>query len=122
MKRFLQRLSRACVAACMLSLVACDDGRDEHKPASGLGAIQVDNNTSTELAVYVDGVKLGNVDSYKDEAYDLAPGLHRVVLDERGDGDKSDARDVDVLEGKTTVLDVSVPFVGSGYDVVVFFD
>ena len=122
MNTFFQRLSLACLVASALGLAACDDGRDEHKPASGLGAIQVDNNTSTDLDVYVDGVKLGQVDTYKDEAYDLAPGLHRVVLDERGDGDKSDARDVDVLEGKTTVLDVSVPFVGAGYDVVVFFD
>jgi hypothetical protein len=122
MKRLVHVIGVTCLSLLTLLVSACDDGRDDHEPATGLGAVQVDNNTSTELAVFVDGMKLGNVDSYKDEAYDLSPGVHRVVLDERGDGNKSDARDVDVLEGKTTVLDVSVPFAGSGYDVVVFFD
>lgn len=122
MKRVAHVLGLACLAILALTLSACDDGRDSHDPAAGLGAIQVANNTSTDLSVFVDGAKLGDVESYKDAAYDLAPGVHRVVLDERGNGNKSDARDVDVLEGKSTVMDVSVPFVDSGYDVVVFYD
>ncbi len=105
-----------------LALAACDwnDDRYRHKPAEGHGALLVDNRTSGDLRVYVDRVEVGKVSAYKDRAFDLTGGVYRVVLEERH-GWANWRDDVDIIEGRLTVLDVSS---GSStrLDVAVFFD
>ncbi len=119
------RLSqRACAAAALamgLSFAGCDWGdKRDHVPPDGLGALYVQNNTSLDLRVYVEGEEKGRVRSYSDRPFDLEPGVYRIVLDQRNSS--RNWRDtVDVIEGRLTVLDVADGF-GSELDVVVFFD
>jgi hypothetical protein len=61
------------------------------------------------------------VSDFDHEAFDLAPGIHRVVLDE-SHGSRNWRGDVDVLEGKLTVLEVNTGFDSSDYDVRIYFD
>ena len=121
MKRILAILA---LLTTSITLTGCDwddDNDDDFDPAEGKGAIIVDNNSADEIAVYIDGVRFDDVDSYSDEPYEVDPGVHRVVLDQRG-GDRSYRDDIDVLQNKRTVLDVSAPTFDDDYDVEVFFD
>jgi hypothetical protein len=100
------------VAACLaLWSVGCDgddtEDYDDYEPPAGMGALVVDNNTFTEVDVFIDGGEMGRVDDYDYAVYDRQPGVYRVVLDER-DGNRLSALDVDVLEGRRTVLDLSL--------------
>lgn len=105
-----------------LTLCGCDDDNDRnHRVPDGMGSLIVDNNTADEISVFVDGDRVGKIKSYRDKAYDLSPGVHRVVLDQSG-GDRSYRDDVDILKGKRTILDVAVRAFDNRYDVVVFFD
>ena len=63
----------------------------------------------------------GLLDAREDEAYDLDPGVHRVVLDEQS-GDRAYSTDVDILENRRTVMDVTVSGFDGDYDVAVFYD
>lgn len=118
---------RACAAAGLLLCAAgCDlddDNDRDHTPPAGQGALLVDNNTGDDIKVYADGVLLGKVGDYSDRAFDLAPGVYRVVLDE-DDGSRDFRDDVDVLADRLTVLDVTVDYdaFDSDYDVEIFFD
>lgn len=122
MKRFLPVLVLA--VAPLLVGAGCewdDDDDDDFEPAEGKGAIVVDNNSADDIAVFIDGLRVSNVDDFTDEAYELEPGVYRIVLDQR-DGDRSYRDDVDVLENRRTVLDVSAPTFDDDYDVRVFID
>lgn len=106
------------------ALTGCDwdkDNDSHHKVPDGKGSLIVDNNTADDIAIYIDGSRVKNMGDYRDEAFDLEPGTHRVVLDQRG-GDRSFRDDIDILEGKRTTLDVSAKVFDNDYDVVVFFD
>lgn len=122
------RLLLTTLTAAVLSFYATgcdyddDDDFDDHDVPEGKGSIIVDNNSADDIAVYIDGVRVEDVDDYEDEAYDVDPGLRRVVLDQRGGEDRSYRGDIDVIEGKRTVLDVSVDALDDEYDVEVFFD
>lgn len=120
MKTFLRALL---AAGLVLGVAGCDwdddDDRD-HVPPEGFGALLVDNNTSRDIRVYVDGVEKGNVGDFSDRPFDLTGGVYRVVLDQR-DSDASWRDTVDIIEGRLTVLDVADGF-GTELDVVVFFD
>lgn len=109
-------------AGASLLIAGCDyDDSTDHKPPDGQGSIVVDNNTFNDIRVYIDGESQKRVDGYDDRAYDREPGVYRVVLDESG-GDRTYRDDVDVLDGRLTVIDVSNdPFSSSKYDVEVFF-
>lgn len=99
-----------------------DDDDFDHDPPAGLGTLYVDNNTGDDLDVFVDGAEMQGVGDYDERFYDLAPGVRRVVLDE-DDGDRSFADDVDVLEGRRTIIDVSRDSDDfDRYDVVIYFD
>jgi hypothetical protein len=107
-----------------VTLASCDlsnDDDDDHDVPDGQGSLIVDNNSADEISVFVDGIKVKNLGDYSDWAYDLDPGVHRVVLDQSG-GDRSYREDIDILKGRRTVLDVSVHTFDSEYDVAVFFD
>ncbi len=103
------------------AIVGCEDDEDyNHNPASGMGALVVENRTYNDLDVYIDGVFVGRVNDGKDRAKDLAPGTYRVVLEERH-GDSNYRDDVDILQGRLTVLDVREG-ASVDYDVDVWFD
>jgi len=109
-----------------LGVAGCDydnDNDDDYEPPAGRCALLVDNNTSDEIRVYVDGEQRGRVDDYSDRPFDLEPGVHRVVLDQVN-GDRNFRDDVDIIEGRLTVLDVQTDcdFGDDDYDVEIFFD
>ncbi len=102
----------AAVAACGLALLAaagCEDDEDyrDHVPAAGQGSLIVDNNTMQDLDLFLDGALNREVGDGKEAIVDLAPGEYRVVLDSQ-DSNRSFAGDVDVLEGRLTILHVSI--------------
>lgn len=123
--RGLRLLSLAAVAAFALLACGCEDADDDfdHDPPAGLGTLYIDNNTGDDLDVFVDGVRLGGADDYDERFFDLAPGVHRLVLAADDDEDRSYRDDIDILEGRRTIVDVdrdSDDF--DRYDVVVYFD
>jgi len=105
----------------MLGLGACDNDDWNHTPPPGMGSIIVDNRTADDVNVYLDGYYTNGVSDFDYEAYDLAPGIHRVVLDE-SHGSRNWWGDVDVLQGKLTVLEVNDGYYSSDYDVRIYFD
>jgi hypothetical protein len=104
------------------SLAGCDYSNDDHdhKVPDGKGSLIVDNNTTDDIAVFIDGARANNADAYESKSFDLDPGVHRVVLDQRG-GTGSFRGDVDVLEGKRTIMDVGASAIDNEYDVAIFF-
>lgn len=104
-------------------LAACDwdnRGSRDHHPPEGSGALVVENNSSGDLRVYIDGMEEGKVGDYSNRAFDLLPGVYRIVLDERH-GDRSWRDDVDIIEGRLTILDVAGGW-DDEFDVRIFFD
>ena len=108
-------------ALAALALVACESRDWDHTPPPGMGSLVVDNRASDGLHLYVDGVHTQYVDRGDYEIVDLAPGVRRVVLDQ-AHGSRAWRGDVDVLDGKLTVLDVADGYGPSTYDVRVTFD
>lgn len=109
--------------AGLLCLAACEDSDpSDHTPPAGMGAIIVNNQTYNGVDVYIDGVRQKGVDNGHDRAYDLSNGVHRVVLDEDG-GSRTFSGDIDVLQDRNTVLDVTNdPYNWSRYDVFIYYD
>jgi hypothetical protein len=106
-------------------MAGCDDPGEskdfDHVPPEGQGALIVDNLTPTDINVYVDGALAGRVGDDTDRAFDLAPGAHRVVFDEE-DGNRAWGQDVDVLNGRQTILWVTLESGTTTYKVRVEFD
>jgi hypothetical protein len=110
-----------CAVMGLLMVSGCDDGSPDHQTQPGQGAIFINNNTSSDINVFIDGESSQTVQDFDDRAYDLNPGVYRVILDESG-GDRTYRGDVDVIEGRLTVLDVGIDsFNNSDFDVQVFF-
>lgn len=113
MKRILRqlvwRLLVSVLGGVLMLGAGCDGENDEvdFVPSAGHGALIVKNNTSSDLNLYLDGLSRGQVgdDSYL--PVDLTPGVYRVVLDE-DDGDRQYGADIDILEGRLTVLNVYI--------------
>jgi len=124
MKKMTSRLLITLFCSTSFLVTGCDwedDQVSDHKPPDGQGSIVVDNNTAEDIKVYIDGTRQSDTRDFDDRAYDLDPGLYRVVLDE-DDGDRTYRDDIDVIEGRLTILDVSAdPFDNDDYDVEVFF-
>lgn len=97
-----------------------DDDDIDHVPEEGKGALVIDNNTYDDMDVYVDGKLLGEARDGKVAAFDLDPSVYRVVLEQQG-GDQSFREDIDILENRNTVLDVTFGS-GSRFDVFLYFD
>ncbi len=106
-----------------MALAGCEynDDPSDHDVPPGKGVLVVNNRTSDDLAVYIDGVRQENTDDFDDRAYTLEPGVHRVVLDQRG-GSRSFADDVDVLRDRRTIMDVTTRAMDNEYDVLIYFD
>ncbi|MDD5483679.1 MAG: hypothetical protein PHP98_08530 [Kiritimatiellae bacterium] len=109
----------ACALA--LCLAACESGRFDHTPPAGAGTLIVDNLTADDLLVYVNGRSVFTVDDYDHELIDLAPGVYRVVIDQKG-GYHSYRGDVDILEGQLTIMETRGYYSSDWYDVRVYFD
>ncbi|MCZ7590879.1 MAG: hypothetical protein M5U15_01435 [Kiritimatiellae bacterium] len=117
----------ACVIAAFSAIgllaAGCDldnHGSRKHNPPDGYGALVVENNSSRDIRVYIDGKEAGKVSDYSNRPFDLLPGVHRIILDERH-GDRSWRDDVDIIEARLTILDVSSGW-DNDFDVRVFFD
>ncbi len=109
------------VAGVFISGCLSDD-RFDHKTPSGQGSILVDNRSSRELDVFINGVQMDRVRARRWRAYDVDPGVHRVVLDERR-GDRNFRGDVDVLARRLTVMDVTTdPNRFDRFSVLIYFD
>jgi hypothetical protein len=101
------RTLAALCGALLLGVAGCDDETFAHTPPAGQGAIVVDNDAYDAVRVYINGAEVGRVDADRWAAFDRAPGVYRVVLEETG-SDRTYRDDIDVLAGRLTVLDVSV--------------
>ena len=101
------RLLAAVALIGSVTLAGCeDDGDIDHDPPAGQGSIVVDNDGTRDLHVYINGVYQGEVRDGHRTAYDRAPGVYRVVLDESG-SDRGYSANVDVLAGRLTVLEAT---------------
>lgn len=105
----------------LMTLAGCEDGGFKHDPPPGQGSIIADNYSWDVIHVYINGYFANDVGDKDYEAYDRVPGLYRVVLDQKG-GARSYSRDVDVIEGKLTVLEVRVDEADWEYDVRIYYD
>ena len=114
----------ALLLAATAGLVGCelDDEDYDHNPPAGLGTMYIDNNTYDSLEIYVDAVKVGEVDDYDTRYFDLEPGTHRIIVQEEG-GTTSFRDDIDIVERERTIVDVSYDSNDSSeYDVLVYID
>lgn len=94
----------------------------DHRPPPGMGSLIIADHSDDDVSVYVDGVEANKAPEDDWEAYDLRPGEHRVVLERRG-GDCSFSGDVDMLEGRQTILEVQYAFGNPyRYDVFIRYD
>ncbi len=108
--------------ALMVFAAGCDDEKFNHDPPAGMGCIIVNNNTSHDIRPYINGLPTNTVSDYDWEAYDLKPGLYRVVLDDK-ESSRNFRDDIDVMENKRTILDVTTdPVRPNRFDVYVYFD
>lgn len=109
-------LAALCIAGCW------GDNDFDHTPPAGQGSIVVDNRTGRDLDVFIAGEAVPRVRSRRWRAFDRAPGIYRVVLDERR-GDRNFRDDVDVLSGRLTVLEVTTdPGYRTRFSVFTYFD
>ena len=109
------------MASFCLIFTGCEDDEDiDHDPPAGMGSIVVDNRTYNDINVFIDGIQTNRTSDKDWRAYDLAPGVYRVVLDE-DDGDRNFRGDVDVLENQLTIMDVEADIQGDVFDVYIYF-
>jgi len=98
------------------------DDRLDHRPPSGQGSIVVDNRTSHDVNVFINGEQRERVRARRWRAYDMDPGVHRVVLDERH-GDRNFRGDVDVLARRLTVVEAAIdPNRFDRFSIFIYFD
>ncbi len=88
------------------SLTGCDDSKDnfDETPAQGNGTLIVDNGSGTDCNVFVDGLNEGSVNNDHYIARDIQPGQIRVFIRSRDGDHYSHGKDVDILEGRRTIL------------------
>ena len=116
------RLGVLAVAGSAVLFSGCDDTRFDREPPEGMGTLVMDNYTGDRLLVYIDGLECDSTSAGDYRYYDLVPGVHRVVLD-GDDTDRAWAGDVDILEGRRTVLEVrSETFDYDDYDIQIYLD
>lgn len=106
--------------------VGCDeDENDEyrdHVPPEGQGSLVIDNNTTEDIDLFIDGAAQFRIPDGKERIVDQDPGTYRVVLDS-DDSTRSYAADVDILEGRLTILHVEMRLTDKAtFDVGLEFD
>lgn len=112
-----------CISLGLLGLTGCDDDDDfDHDPPPGQGSMIVDNHTDDDLSVYINGNRVYDVNEDDARAYDLDPGVYRVVLEQQG-GDRQFRDDIDILVNRQTILDVYIDATDvDDYEVHIRFD
>lgn len=100
------------MAALLLMLLGagCDeesDGDFDFVPSAGKGGLVVENNTASDINLYLNGISRGEVDDDSYLPVEVTPGVYRIVLDE-DDGDRQYGADIDILEGRLTVVRVYI--------------
>ena len=92
------------VSLPLLLLSACDDDEyHDNTPPEGQGGLIVVNDRPEGMRVFIDGEAQADVGDYDDRAYNLEPGVHRVILDAK----KSRGafiQEVEILAGRNVVL------------------
>jgi hypothetical protein len=91
-------------------VAGCDDEEEDyldHNPPAGQGSLVVDNNTLEDIDIFVNGTRTNRVNNGNEFILDLGPGVYRIVLDS-DDSARRYADDVDILQGRLTVLHVSI--------------
>ena len=117
-------LLTALAASLSLTLLGCDNNDDDfdHDPPAGKGTLYVVNRTPNDCNVFIDGTEARGVDGNDKEWYDLDPNTRRVVVEQ----DKTYRvfrGDVDILDGKRTILELSVdPNDLNRFDAFIYFD
>ena len=84
----------------------CEDDEIEHRPPVGLAAIGIDNNTASDIEVYIDGERKVTVGDWSEKAFDMEPGLYRLVLNDE-DEERSYADDIDLIVDNLTEVTVT---------------
>ena len=80
-----------------------DDEYGDHRPPEGQGGLIVVNNRPDGMRVFIDGVAQADVGDFDDRAYNLSPGVHRVILDaKRSRG--AFIEELEILVGRNVVL------------------
>jgi hypothetical protein len=121
-KPFFKKLGLLPLFLAVGILAGCDDSTFDREPPPGRGTLVVDNYTGDRLRVYVDGQEREKTSAGDHRYYDLLPGVHRVALD-GDDVNRSWVDDIDILEGRRTVLEVrSASFEYDTYDTQMYFD
>lgn len=98
------------VCLAMVFGAGCDeesDGDFHFVPAAGKGGLVVENNTASDINLYLDGISRGEVDDDSYLPVEVTPGVYRIVLDE-DDGDRQYGADIDILEGRLTIVRVYI--------------
>jgi|GEM_PF-2318368 len=123
-RRLLMRIGCICIAALLLCQGCDDDDYLDHNPPEGQGSIVVDNLTAIDFELFVDGEFIAEVDGGRERIVDVDTGIRRVVLDDSDDIVGSFREDIDVLEGRLTILRVYPETTGPapGYVVTIEFD
>ncbi len=98
-----------------------EDDYYDHVPPPGKGSIIIDNNSSHDINFYLDGERLSEIGDYRVRIFDLSPGVSRIVLDEK-DGDTTYRDDVDILEGRLTILRIWAAIDAAEYTVEIDFE
>ena len=115
-------LALALLAWSLLTIPGCEGGSGEdHIPPAGLGSVIIRNHTIENIGVFINGLEYGPSSYDGATFYDLKPGVYRFALSEQ-DGERSYAADVDVLQGRLTLMDVSMSSTNIyAYDVSTYF-
>ncbi|NLB54471.1 MAG: hypothetical protein GX811_01660 [Lentisphaerae bacterium] len=89
----------------LLFAAGCEKKYHEHQPPTGEGSLVLDNRTSSDINLYLDGKYTNRVYAMDYRVIDLTPGAYRLVLEQRR-GTKYFGTDIDVLEDRLTILDI----------------
>ena len=104
----MRKIGWAVLGAVLALAAGCDEGDYlDHNPPAGQGSLVIVNNTDDDIDVFLDGMQVMDVDNWDDSTLDLDPGARRLVLDQ-DDGPRSESEDIDILDGRLTIVRVSL--------------
>ncbi|MFW6151503.1 MAG: hypothetical protein ACOC6C_00850 [Verrucomicrobiota bacterium] len=117
--------AKAVIAFAFLFVIASgceyEDDYYDHVPPPGKGSLIIDNNSADDINLYLDGERISEIGDYRVRILDLSPGVGRIVLDEE-DGDTTFRDDIDILEGRLTILRIWTTINAAEYTVEIDFE
>ena len=89
-----------------LFLAGCDAENNDYDftPAHGMGALIVENDSGVDFDLYLDGSFEDGLDSGDHTTVELEPGEAHVFLREQKWEHQGVSEDVDILEGRRTIV------------------